>query len=150
MRTYFALLVLIFFSLNAHAKVQKWVDAEGNVHYSDTIPPEDTEARAVHNFTGKGQAGTPGYTPKTVAEREAELKKNKQGKEDAAQKQAEQDKLAETKKSNCAAARENARVLEESPRIVTYDEKGERTFIDDAARAQRLEEARKVISDSCN
>jgi hypothetical protein len=151
MKSYFAIVILSLLSLNIHAAVQKWVDADGNIHYSDTRPDEDTETKSVRTFVGKDSAGaSPSYTPKTYAEREAEMKKAKQGKEEEQKKKTQQDAVAEAKKSNCAAARENARTLETGARIVTYDDKGESTYLDDDARAQRMEEARKAISANCN
>lgn len=150
MKRNFVIIVLSLLSLNAHAALNKWVDAEGKVHYSDTVPPE-VSTQTVHNIAGKGQTDAPAsYSPKSVAEREAEMRKSKQSKDEAAQKQTQKDAETEAKKSNCAAARENARILENSPRLVTYDANGERSFMDDATRAQRLEEAQKTISSSCN
>ncbi len=136
--------------LNSHAALNKWVDAEGKVHYSDT-PPPDVTTETVRNIAGKERAEAPAaHSPKSVAEREAEMKKAKKAQEEAAQKQAQKDAEAETRKKNCAAARENAEALEQSPRIVTYDANGDRSFMDDATRAQRLEDARKTISSDCN
>jgi hypothetical protein len=150
MKHFFAAAVLSSLALNAYAGLNKWVDADGKVHYSDTPPPEVT-TEPVQDFSGKGQAdGSPGYTPKSYIEREAEWKKARQEKADAAKKQAEKDQQAEARKSNCAAARENARVLEDSPRISTIDANGERAFMDDATRTQKLEETRKAISENCN
>jgi hypothetical protein len=141
---------LALIGLNAHAGLNKWVDAEGKVHYSDT-PPPDAKTESVRNIAGKGQADAPtSYSPKSVAEREAEWKKNKVNKEEAAQKQAQQDERAAAKQHNCESARNNARTLEQSSRVFTYDEKGERAYMDDNARTQRLEESRKAIEDNCN
>lgn len=150
MKPCFAIITLALISSNAHAGLNKWVDADGKVHYSDTVPPE-VSTQTVRTISGKGQANAPvSYSPKSVAEREAEMKKNKQSKEEAAQKKEQQDAEADAKRNNCGAARENARALEAGTRIVTYDANGERTYMDDDARAQRLEEARKVISSNCN
>lgn len=150
MRPFAVIVALLLISLNAHAALSKWVDADGKVHYSDTPPPA-AKTETVRNISGKGQADAPAsYTPKSLAEREAELKKSKQEKADAEQKKEKQKAEAETKKQNCSIARENARTLEESSRIVTYDANGERTFLDDSAREQRLAEARKAISENCN
>ena len=150
MKRYFAIIALSILTLNAHAALNKWVDAEGKVHYSDT-PPPDVATETVRNIAGKAKTDAPAdHAPKSVAEREAEMRKAKQAKDEAAQKQAQKDAEAEAKKKNCAAARENAQALEQSPRIVTYDANGDRSFMDDAARAQRLEEARKTISSSCD
>jgi hypothetical protein len=151
MKRYFTIITLALISFNVHAELNKWVDADGKVHYSDTRPSETTETQTVRNISGKDPSGAPtSYSPKSYAEREAEMKKNKQGKEDAAQKKAQEDAQAETRNKNCVTARDNARTLQESPRVVTYNEKGEKTYMDDSTRAQRLEEARKTISESCN
>ena len=151
MRLYLAIIVLSLTGLNAHAGMVKWVDAEGKVHYSDSPPPEVTSAQSVRNFSGTGQQEAPAsYSPKTVAEREAEMKKARKEKDEAAQSKAQQDAIAENRKRNCVIARENVRTLEESSRVVTYDSNGERTYLDDAAREKRLEEARKTASDNCD
>lgn len=150
MKPYFAIIALAVISLNAHAALNKWVDADGKVHYSDT-PPPDVTTQTVPNITGKSQTDAPAsYSPKSVGEREAEMRKAKQEKENASKMKAQQDAEAEAKKSNCAAARENARTLETGARIVTYDANGERSYMEDDTRAQRLEEARKAISANCN
>lgn len=151
MKRYISIISLALICLNAHAGLNKWVDADGKVHYSDTPPPEVT-TQSVRNIAGKEeQADAPAsYSPKSVAEREAEYKKAKQEKTEAEQKKAQQDANAETKIKNCAAARENLRVLEAGTKIVTYDANGERTYLDDDARAQRLEEAQKVIDSNCD
>ena len=150
MKYSFVIIALSLLSLNAYAGLNKWVDAEGKVHYSDIAPPE-VSTETVRNVAGKGQENAPAsFTPKSLAEREADLKKSKQEKEDALAKKAQQDAQAEARKENCRAARENVQTLEQSPNIVTYDANGERSYMDDAARAQRLEEARKAIGTDCN
>jgi len=150
MKRLLPLFALALIGLNAHAALNKWVDAEGKVHYSDT-PPPDAKTEPVRNISRKGQSEAPvSYSQKSIAEREADYKKSKLEKEESAQKQAQQDAKAETRKNNCDAARHNARSIEEGSRIVTYDEKGERTYLNDEARAQRLEEAREAINSNCN
>ncbi len=150
MKRYFTIITLALMSFNVHAELNKWVDADGKVHYSDT-PPPDVTTQSVRNIAGKDQTNAPAsYSPKSLAEREAEMKKAKQAKEEASKKKAEQDAMADAKKHNCEAARQNARTLEHAGAIVTYNEKGESTLIDDSARAQRLEEANKAISANCN
>ncbi|OIR09460.1 hypothetical protein GALL_82980 [mine drainage metagenome] len=150
MKHYLFVIALSILSLNAHAALNKWVDAEGKVHYSDT-PPPDVTTETVRNIAGKERAEAPAaHSPKSAAEREAEMKKSKKAQEEAAQKQAQKDAETEAKKKNCAAARESSQALEQSPRIVTYDANGNPSFMDDATRAQRLEDARKTISSSCD
>jgi hypothetical protein len=150
MKRYFTIITLALITFNVHAELNKWVDADGKVHYSDTPPPEVT-TQSVRNIAGKGSTEAPtSYSPKSLAEREAELKKSKQSKEEDSKKKAEENAQADAKRRNCEAARQNARSIEEGGRIYSYDEKGERKYLDDSARAQRLEEANKAISANCN
>lgn len=150
MKRILPLIALALIGLNAHAGLNKWVDAEGKVHYSDT-PPPDAKTESVRNIAGKGQADAPAsYSPKSVAEREAEWRKSKAEKEDAAQKKSQETSHAEAKRQNCELARQNVRSIEEGARLVTYDANGEKSFMDDEARAKNLEEARKAIADNCN
>ena len=143
--------LLLSISLNVHAGVKKWVDADGNVHYSDTGPGDDTQTQSVRNIAGKDQGNAPAaYTPKSYVEREAEMRKAKKQKQEASDKQAEQDTRTAARKQNCEGARQNAKTLEESPRVTTYDANGERVIMEDSERAKRLEEARKVISENCD
>lgn len=151
MKKVFVLVSLLIFGLNAHAALNKWVDAEGKVHYSDTLPPEAESPETVRNMSGKGQSEAPvSYSTKSIAEREADLKKSKQESEEKAQKNAQTEAKAAARKKNCGIARDNVRTLEESSRIVTYDEKGEKVYMEDAERAQKLEDARKSVSESCD
>jgi hypothetical protein len=150
MKPFLVLIALSLLGLNAHAGLNKWVDAEGKVHYSDS-PPPDVKAQTVRPLSGKGQAEAPAsYSPKSYTEREAELKKSGLEKEEATKKKEQQDAAAEARKRNCAAARQHARSLEEGTRVFNYDANGERVYLDDDARAQRLEEARKTISADCD
>ena len=150
MKPCLAVILLSLIGLNAHAGVNKWVDSEGNVHYSDTPPPE-VKAETVRNISGRGQEEAPAsYSPKSYSEREAEMKKSRLEKEEAAQKKAQEETNAKAKQANCEAARQSARSLEEGGRIYTYDESGERSYLDDAARERRLSEARKAVSTYCN
>jgi hypothetical protein len=150
MRSYFAVIALSLISFAAHAGLNKWVDAEGKVHYSDS-PPPNAKSETVRDLSGKGQTEAPAtYSTKSYAEREAEMKKSKMEKDEASKKEAQKDAAADAKKRSCEAARQHARALEEGARVYNYDQNGERVYLDDDTRAQRLEEARKTISADCN
>lgn len=150
MDRFVGILVLVLFSSAVNAASNKWIDADGNVVYSDTVPP-DVKSVTVRSNVGKGQEGAPAtYSQKSYTERDAELKKAKQEKEEAAGKQAKEQSATDEKRRNCAASRENVRTLEEGGRIVTYGADGERAYLDDDARAQRLQQARNAVSANCN
>ena len=137
---------LLLLSFSAYGALTKWVDAEGKVHYSDEPPPLDVKAKKL--TTPSPASGVP--APKTYLEREAELKKTQKAKEEAEQKAAKQQEETLTKQKNCASLRTNLTTLENSPRITSYNDKGERIIMDDAARKQQMEDVRKEISKNCN
>jgi len=150
MKSATALLLLSFVSLSAQAGLNKWVDENGKVHYSDS-PPMGAQVESVRNITGKGQEAAPAdYSSKTYSQREAELKKARQEKKEASEKSALEAAQKQARQQNCAAARENLRALESGARLVTYDENGEKRFLDDADREQRLDSARTAVKNDCN
>ena len=142
---------LLLTSINSHAALNKGVDADGKVHYSDTVPP-DVEVKKLRSSAAPDIATAVSgvAAPKTLAEREAEWKKSQKSKEEATQKAAREQEAALVKQKNCEIARKNLATYENSPAIVTYNEKGERTFMDDTSRKQNAEEARKSVSSFCN
>ncbi|GAB5606222.1 DUF4124 domain-containing protein [Sideroxyarcus sp. TK5] len=150
MRSAAALALLCCLSLSAQAGLNKWVDENGKVHYSDS-PPTGAKVESVRNITGKGQESAPAdYSSKSYTQREAELNKARQEKKEASEKSARETAQQQERKQNCAVARENLRALESGARLVTYDEKGEKRFLDDADREQRLNSAREAVKANCD
>jgi len=150
MKTLLALSLLTIFALNARAELNKWVDEEGVVHYSDTRPA-GVNADSVRNVTGKDTAAAPAQdAPKSYVEREMELKKALQEKQAVNDKLAREKAIQEERQRNCINAQESLRTLESGTRLSAYDAKGERYYLDDAAREQRLHEAREAIRANCD
>ncbi|MBI3223418.1 MAG: DUF4124 domain-containing protein [Nitrosomonadales bacterium] len=147
--------LLLLCAVNAHAGLSKWVDAEGNVHYSDMPPPANAQAKTLRAVPAAGaaaQEAKPGSAPsaaKTYVEREAELKKAQLAKKEAADRAAQEQAAAQAQAENCAAARQNLRTLQEMPRISELDANGERIFLSDEQRQQRIEKAQQTISSLC-
>lgn len=141
---------MLFTCISAHAALNKWVDAEGKVHYSDT-PPAEVKAKNIRSFVAPDIAN-PSSTPtqKTLAEQEVAWKKSQKAKEEANQKAEKEKAAAEVKQKNCDAARRNLAGYEAGGRMVYINDKGERAFLDDTAKSQKIEESRKHVSDYCN
>ena len=147
----FTLLVcLMFASFTSYAGLNKWVDAEGKVHYSDT-PPTDAKSNKLRTYTAPDAAasGTGEPASKTLAEKEADWKKSQKSKEEAEKNAANEKENAAIKQKNCESSRQNLATLENSPSIVTYDAKGERSFMDDESRKRSTADARKAVSEFC-
>ncbi len=142
---------LLFTSISSHAALNKWVDADGKVHYSDTAPA-DVKVKKLRSYTAPDTT-TPvsGVSAqKSLAELDAEWKKSQKLKAEAEQKAALEKENATIKLKNCESARNNLGIMENSRALVTYDAKGERSFVDEVSRAQRTEDARKAVSTYCN
>jgi len=162
-----ALALTSLISLSAHAQYS-WVDDKGGRVFSDRPPPPDTpverilkmprgldprpaqpEAAPATAAASPAAAGTADKSkPLTLAERDADFRKR------AAQREADEKKAAQesSKKAasteNCEIARESERAVNSGMRISRVDANGEKVFLTDEERAQRLESARKVLK-SC-
>jgi hypothetical protein len=88
--------------------------------------------------------------PMTPAEREQDYRKRQLEAKKAADKSADEQKLAEAKKDNCERAREALRNLESGQRIMRTDAKGERYYLDEAQIASEAAKARQIAQDACN
>ncbi|MFZ3018629.1 MAG: DUF4124 domain-containing protein [Gallionella sp.] len=137
---------LIMTAANAGAGLNKWVDSSGKVHYSDQPPPAGIEATTLRSAPPPASAPAPA---KSLAEREAELKKARQSKTEADERAVEQQSNAEIEKANCAAAQQYLRSLQQEGRMLEYDEKGERRYLGDDERQQRVNKAQAEIGKWC-
>lgn len=143
---------LLLLSFSAHGALHKWVDADGKIHYSDETPPANVKAQLLKAQSAPAAATPSSGVPatRTVAEREAEYRKAQKAKQEAEQKSAKQQEGILAKQKNCEGAKQNLKTLEAGSPMVTYNANGERSFLDDNTRKQRMEEARNIISTDCN
>lgn len=151
----FLLIFLILASTNAFAEVNKWVDDQGRVHYSDQAPPPEVQARALRSASeGAGSASGVAGTDAPAAsgsfvEQEAALKKEQQAKQAAAEQAAQKQAAADALKANCANAQQNLRTLQSGARMMEIDASGKHSYIDDTQRQQRIDKAQQEISNNC-
>ena len=139
-------ILLILISVSSHAAVNTWRDSKGRVQYSDEVPPPNVNAHTMN--TPKAASGV--QPQKSFLELEAERKKNLKERQDAAQKAATQQKNVQEKQKSCELAKSNLATFESNSPVAKYNDKGERIIMDDSARKQGIEEARKQIGDFCN
>jgi hypothetical protein len=145
------LILLMLACANSFAAVSKWVDSQGQVHYSDEPPPAEVKSetlRPTSETEGTAATKTP-EMPKTIAERAADLKKAQQAKKEAAEKAAQSQAAADAIKANCDNAQQNLKALQSGMRMVEVNAKGENVYIDDKVRQQRLEKSQQDISRYC-
>ena len=159
----YLLILLMLASANGFAAVNKWVDSKDRVHYSDQPPPSDAKTATPakkktpssipgnEDATEKNDVATDSApaAPKTIAEREADLKKAQKTKQEAADKAAKKQASEEIIKANCASAQQNLRTLQSGVRLAEIDASGERSFLSDEQIQQRTAKAQEAVSTYC-
>jgi hypothetical protein len=143
--------MLLATSMPALAQLYKWVDANGQVHYSDKPPPASAKPEKTLNIRNVPSAPAPPseggtVTAKSAAERDLEFRKRKVEQEEEQKKAAAE---AETERQNCARAQEKLRLYQEAGRVYRIDEQGERQYLSDEGREQGLAEAREEVDKHC-
>jgi hypothetical protein len=148
-----ALLAILTASFSAHAQIYQYKDASGKTVISDRPPPAGaSKARTVSSEAAsetKAPAESPASAPKTAADRELEFKKRQQAQKEGADKAQKEESDKAARKEDCERARRQLAALESGERIATRDDKGERVFIDDSARAAETDRTRKFIAETC-
>ena len=141
----------------------KWRDASGHTQYSDTPPPPSvaekdilqrpqasmtSSRRAVPAAPASAASDAPALAPK-AADTELDTKRKQAEQEVADKKKAEDAKAAATRAENCVRAKAQMRTLDAGGRMTRTNEKGEREFLDDKARAQEAARNRDAIASEC-
>lgn len=128
------LTAMMIFASSASAGLYKWVDNEGNVHYSQKRPAnkqfERIKAPAAAPENSKPLYETSNPETKSGATAAKETAKNK-----------------EIRASNCKKAKKNLNNYQVHRRL--RDKEGNVTIIDDKERAKQIENATKAISNYC-
>jgi len=132
------------------------------VHYSDQPPPSNAKkvlssaskakvSAETGDATESGSAADSGNSdePKTIAEREADLKKKKRADKEAAEKAAKEQAAKDAIQENCIRAQQSLRELQSGMRIMELDAKGERSYLGDEERQKRITKTQQDISILC-
>lgn len=134
-------IVLVALATTAQAKVYKWTDAQGKVHYS-AHPPAQMKAQEVKVAPPppSAQAAPAPQVQPAEAKREAQP---------APQVATNDQARAEAFRKNCEIARQNLTILED-PANRRFSEDGKQsTYYTDEQRAAKIAEARKSIESFC-
>lgn len=129
----------------ASAEIYKWVDAEGNVIYSESPPPGDTKSETIAE------------PPKVQSEQALQSLRNLKIKNDLSDKVKEerleaQRQIAEekgVKEGNCRKAREMLASFSARPTVQLVQPDGSRARATEEQRQQRIAEAQSKIKEFC-
>lgn len=144
----------------------QWVDATGRKVYSDTAPPQSipeknilkrpgarapVQAPAAAQEAGAKASGStaPSDIKPASVDPKLEAKRKEAEAEEATKRKLAEDKMVETRTENCTRAKSAKATIELGTRIQTVNAKGEREFMDDAARATESKRLDGIIASSC-
>ena len=139
-------LSLLAFTLSItsiQAKIYKWTDANGAVHYSST-PPKHNKKIKVKDIEDKIRyaAGKPKSTAKNTERFENPDKQDEKNEDKLAPPSAQLIKYCKTQRSNLKQLKENFNTVYVSPN-------GKKTLLSQQQRKKKVKEIRKSISTEC-
>ncbi len=152
-------LAACLYALSASAQ-WTWLDKDGRKVFSDRPPPADVPEKNVLKRPGNrgtsplaapAPAPAPAAAPTAAAGVDKSLQeKRKQAEEaEAAKRKVEEERVARAKAENCARAQQAKASFDSGMRISRVNEKGEREFMDDSARAIEGERIQASINQNC-
>lgn len=144
-------LVALFSSLSLEAKVYKWVDENGKVHYSDKpFNKGEKELNIKSNIS-------PEKAAKAKAEAQLRLQKlqrqvNSVLADQRSQKNAKAKSNQEQKKIDhvCGLIEKQLKLLNQQVRIVETDKQGEMKFLSDEQRAAQISKLKELQKNNCS
>jgi len=149
----FTLILALFIIIQADAKkFYKWIDADGNTHYSETKPvnKQTSEVKVYANTPTGAQTSYQSRKEKTEEESNSELTQEQKDVEEYNNK--EKERVQKTQdKANCKIAKKNLATLQATVRIRQKDPAtGEYIRMDDTQRTQMLKKVKKSIKELCH
>jgi hypothetical protein len=136
----------------------RWRDASGRVTVSDVPPPRDIPEKDILQRPGGARpaataaavpAASAAPSPKPAVDKELEARKKAADQQQQAKAKAEEQRLAAVRAENCSRARSHLANLESGQRLARVNDKGEREFLDEAARDAEARRAREIIASDC-
>ena len=157
--TLLALLTLLLAGASSGAQAQYlWRDKAGQMHASDLPPPADVADKDVLRrpsaSAARSAAPLAAAPPASAASRvgvdpEIDARRAKAEQADKARAKVEEERLASQRAENCQRARAQMASLDSGQRLARVNAQGERVVLDDKARADEADAARRVITSDC-
>ncbi len=146
--TYGRILIVAFLlcTTGAEAKIYKWVDANGETHYSETVPPgqpaSEVQPAAPPAETNGGYANWLRFIKQENMNRT-----RKEAQEEKAEAAARKER--EVRQAHCARARRDLETLQMQRSLYSIGPDGERVYMDDETRAANIKKAKREAAENC-
>ena len=152
----FFTLVLFILLLTTHAafagKVYKWVDKNGDVHYGAQPPAENAQELNIKIKPASSASETEADSAGTGNDDEngEKAKANEAVKVHNEKELAEVEKKnTEIRKKNCGISKKRLAAINAGGRLYEVNEKGERSYWNDATRQAKMAEAQAQVDEWC-
>lgn len=133
------------FSFNSQAKIYKWTDSKGVVHYSATPPTTKEESRkSIKNIESKIRLAAGKYKPN-----KKELAKNKQAGDEQENKNSELSPPDKQLVDYCKSQKNNLKNLKNNFRNVWIDASGKKTKLNQKQRQEKVDHLKNRIKKDC-
>lgn len=139
------LLAFCLFPISGFAQMYKWVDEEGNTHYSQQPPPAGITAETVKP---PPKVDTE-QAVNELTEQQEKLQKLQEEREKQKEEQAKLDEQAALKQKNCRISQDRLNNLLNTGTVRAIDEEGNltRTTVED--HQARIDEVREKVKKYC-
>jgi hypothetical protein len=126
----------------ALAALYKWVDENGRVTYGDT-PPAGVKAERLSTSVAPADPNA----VRDMAAKDAEIRKRQQQRADDATKEEKSRAQVNLVRRQCQQAIGRDKALREDANVYRYNEKGQRVYLDTAAREAEIAQNQKIMRD---
>jgi hypothetical protein len=130
----------------ARADVYRWVDEQGEPHYSDQWVPGSVVIKTVRAHPASSDAGARTVQQKTLTAANTRISEQLSEQENA---RAVQEDLAKSRETRCKSAKDQYLRAITSRRVYKQDKDGERTYMSDEEADAWREQLRKATQDAC-
>lgn len=138
------LTVMLSITIPVQAKIYKWVDDQGNIHYTQT-PPLGGKTEVIHTRPDPKDASQAGARLQQQLE---EFDKRYEARVKAEQERKTVQQHKQVKQVNCAAAKQNLSTLQNRGRIKIREGDTYRRLTEEE-RQTKINEAKKQIGEFC-
>ena len=145
-------LALLATSALAESEIYKWVDEEGNVHYSDCPPPPSCDAETIQTE----QEPDPSEVRKAQERLDRMLSEQEESRAEREQEKLNRERqrviamqVAVARKRICIRARQNLQVLQIQRPVFYIDENGNYVYLDEETRLSEIARMQKLIAVNC-
>ncbi len=131
------------------ADVYKWIDADGQTHYTQHQPPVTTTTQIAVRSSNSAPAGNSDTLERLRAQVEA-IDERRRAEEEANTPTPQEQQMAQQRSVNCGIARANLAALQQSGRMRYFDAQGNRIRLSAEDKAKRIEAAKSNVDEYCS